>query len=706
MAQEYEYNGKKILMPVSWFSRTLNKHEVNYPVRELEALAIVETFKKFEYLLLGSPFTVACKTDHNTLRQVQQGGELTNKRLARWQEYLGGFTYAIEYIPGKENYLADGVSRSLNGFGSVGLKKLTDTDNHITIPVVSAVAATYDNRLDDLNYGDSTEFKDVWSILDTNTDVDYLFEPSVRYFEKIGNKLYHKNSDGTLSLCVPEGHRLTVDGFKSKLPLREILIMECHDSPYMGHRGIVKTTLQVSKLFYWKGLPSMVAKYVASCRVCARAKASSRGDVTSLAPNEAPLGPMHSISIDFMAGLPEVRGVSKVLVIVDRFSKKVFTIPTSDSISTSELLVKLHDTIFREHGYPLEIISDRDTLFTSKIWVNLFKTVGTKLSHSYSYHQRFDGQTEVMNRVLKEVLRSYSNFEQTNWLDNLPDTVQCLNNSLNPTHGMTANEVYFGRRLLTPIDLKYGIQQGFEGVAEFCESVSLKREIALKAIRQAICRYASSHKTKHSSSSGVDPRFKIGNFVMVKADNITQPGFSGRASKKLGSKNVGPFKIVERVSRTGFKLHMPGYPHHKLFHVNALIPYSLGMDLEIRVDQSKADHTDLEGEDFYQVEKLEMRAIKRGKTFYFVVYTGYPIEDGEWHSRDDLLQDCPSLVTGFDAEADASDKPDHLTKTQKATLRRSSRTKAPPHDSKSRSKRLERAPTYETKHDFFKSRDD
>ena len=106
------------------------------------------------------------------------------------------------------------------------------------------------------------------------------------------------------------------------LPLREAVIIECHDSPYMGHRGINKTSLQVSKLFYWNRLHDMVSKYVSSCKVCARAKASSRGDTTLLAPNEAPLGPMHSISIDFMAGLPDVRGISKVLVIVDRFSKK------------------------------------------------------------------------------------------------------------------------------------------------------------------------------------------------------------------------------------------------------------------------------------------------------------------------------------------------------------------------------------------------
>jgi len=278
-----------------------------------------------------------------------------------------------------------------------------------------------------------------------------------------------------------------------------------------------------------------------------------------------------------------------------------------------------------------------------------------------------------MNRVLKQVLRSYSNFEQTNWLDNLPDTVQCLNNSKNPAHGMSANEVYFGRKLLTPIDLKYGVQMGFEGVAEFCEGVSLKRDIALKAIRQAIVTYSTTHKLKNHSNKGVDPRLEVGKFVMVNAKNITQPGFSGRASKKLSSKNVGPFKIVERVSRSGFRLEMPGYLHHKIFHANALIPYHEGLELEARVDQSRADHVNELGEEFYQVEKLEMRAEKRGKTFYFVVYKGYPIEEGEWISRGNLIEDCPSLVTAFDEAAAAKSKPNHLSKPQQVAARKRGR---------------------------------
>ena len=69
--------------------------------------------KKYEYLLVGSPFTIIIRTDHSTLKQVQLGGELKNKRLARWQEFFGGFDYKIEWIPGVTNLIGDGISRSL-----------------------------------------------------------------------------------------------------------------------------------------------------------------------------------------------------------------------------------------------------------------------------------------------------------------------------------------------------------------------------------------------------------------------------------------------------------------------------------------------------------------------------------------------------------------------------------------------------------------
>ena len=107
-----------MLLPVAYHSRTFNKHEVNYPVREREALGIIDSMKKWEYLLVGAPFKVAVRTDHSTLKKMNQnaGGMITNKRLARWTEYLGGMDYVIEWVPGRDHLMADGISRSLEGF--------------------------------------------------------------------------------------------------------------------------------------------------------------------------------------------------------------------------------------------------------------------------------------------------------------------------------------------------------------------------------------------------------------------------------------------------------------------------------------------------------------------------------------------------------------------------------------------------------------
>ena len=69
--------------------------------------------------------------------------------------------------------------------------------------------------------------------------------------------------------CIPENHLTEAKGLESKIPLREAVIFECHDSPYMGHRGIAKTYAEVRKLFYWRGMHKFVEKYVSSCKVCA-----------------------------------------------------------------------------------------------------------------------------------------------------------------------------------------------------------------------------------------------------------------------------------------------------------------------------------------------------------------------------------------------------------------------------------------------------
>jgi hypothetical protein len=104
------------------------------------------------------------------------------------------------------------------------------------------------------------------------------------------------------------------------------------------------------------------------------------------------------------------------------------------------------DQVFKLHGMPHSIVSDRDPTFTSNFWQELFKIQGTELHLSIAYHTQIDGQTEVVNKCLETYLRCFSSEKKNQWAQWLPLTEWWYNTSYHTTTRMTPFEVVYGHK--------------------------------------------------------------------------------------------------------------------------------------------------------------------------------------------------------------------------------------------------------------------
>ena len=180
-----------------------------------------------------------------------------------------------------------------------------------------------------------------------------------------------------------------------------------------------------------------VAQFVAECDVCHRIKAEHQGPAGTLQPLSIPEWKWDKVGMDFITGFPKTqKGNDAIFVVIDRLSKVAHFLPVRESITASQLADLYVSRIVSLHGVPLEINSDRGSLFTSRFWESFQNAMGTHLSFSTAFHPQSSGQVERVNQILEDMLRACVISFGKNWEKSLPFAEFSYNNSFQSSLNM------------------------------------------------------------------------------------------------------------------------------------------------------------------------------------------------------------------------------------------------------------------------------
>ncbi|KAM9975573.1 hypothetical protein ACTFIW_005446 [Dictyostelium discoideum] len=355
----------------SFHFRKLTDTQKRYSIGDIEFLSIIDSLKKFQHLLIGK----------------KSNDKQFTKRQDNYVKYIKEFDYELRHISGKNNGIADFLSRKYDNFqwDESFLNKIKE--EQINSEWLLEMKKNPNLSIEEIN------------------DICYLSEHGFKELIIVDKETFHT------------------------------VIREYHDTKYSGHHALDITYNNVRQDYYFKKMFSIINRYIKSCATCQlNINRKDNGILQSL---EIPFEVWRDISIDFLS-LPKTTyalngftvEVDQVCVIVCILSKMLYIVPCHKTIDAQHTAQLLLNHVFRLLGYPRTIVSDRDPIFLSDIWGRWAKTIDSKLKMTVAHRAQADGQTERMNREIKRILTKASTEYGENWSDIITLIEFAMNSSM------------------------------------------------------------------------------------------------------------------------------------------------------------------------------------------------------------------------------------------------------------------------------------
>ena len=671
------------LQPVAYESRKMIPAETRYPVHEQELLAILFCCKKWRHYILNNNTEVV--TDHAPLKYIHSQPNISS-RQARWLDFLAQYDLNIIPMPGKFNTVADALSRRCDYVSQ--LWSIYHNSDVYSLNVISTtslssrVNETFTSQPEINELTQSFEVMNL-SVLDNSKSESQLLLTITKAYKQdlfvrdlllgkvksiptshgkyvlLNGIVYYYTKDSQYLLYIPSNAIL--EG--SKVSLQEQIIHECHDALYAGHFGSAKTLSRIQSQFHWFNLHKDVALYCNTCISCKRNKPPNRKPPGLLQPHDIPFRPWHTISLDFITHLPMTAdGYDTIMVVVDLATKRGHFIATTSTVTSQGVAQLFFDTVWKAHGLPINIISDRDTKFTSGFWQTLWRLLGTRLKMSTAFSAQTDGQTERLNRTLEEYLRNYIDAHQSNWAQLLTPAEYAYNSApVTTLDGLSPFQLDTGQQPNDPLYLFQSAatyhaagNQVINSLDDYLQQFKLLRQRATDALTIAKRNQKVHYDLRHRQEE-----FYLGDMVYLSTKRYRDYGSVHYASKGTATvfepRNLGPFKIIQKVSSHAYKLELPpSFKIHPVIHIRYLSK-SISTDRfsqrnplpgpEIVMDDGNVE---------FEVESIlkhRIRKYGRGSRLeYLIHWKGYQSDDDTWEPLRNLTN-CPDIVRDYNQTA-------------------------------------------------------
>jgi transposase InsO family protein len=547
--------------PIAFGGRKYKDAEKNYSIREKELLAIRFGLRLWRVYLLDKPFVV--ETDHRSLETIFTQKTIS-RRVARWYDELSEYPVTFRYIKGKDNSVADGISRRPDF-----MKESTATLAAITTrkQIRQRPGQGLPSLVDEATsrYSDDPITADLEKKLRTGKAV----HPPVRHFERYSLRskrlFYQAPSDSAPRLVLPNISEII-----------EALLYEFHDAKCYGHPGVERTLRLVENEYYWRNMERSVRAYVRPCEVCQRTKCRNTKPPGLLRAHSIPSARWTHLAMDFIVALPETEdGYDAIMVVIDRLTKRAHFVPTTTIATALETAKLYRNRVFSLHGIPEEILSDRDPKFTSVLWTSLCEMLGTRQKLTTAFRQQANGVTERVNQTIENYLRAFSNSNSDDWDGLLALAEFAYNSRYQASINMSPFEADLGYLPATPASWR-SVRESSERAGNAACTLSkefLERQRDLLAKARRALQASQDRMSNIYDKNRPVQHFELGDRVLLSTTNLAT-FHAGTTKKKLGPKWIGPYTVVEQIGHDYYRLELPTrVKFHPVFHTSMLKPY-------------------------------------------------------------------------------------------------------------------------------------